>query len=654
LENKKTELSKQYFELTNKGIYSYVNSRAYTQSRDTYLAHQNTLSSIANYQTNQGSQDQNEQLVNLQIISESNRKVIQQMNDYRDAVVGAFEAGAISLKEYMERLDGLRNLQDEIKTQAVDMASTIQSGFQSALSGALKNGLQGSFTAPLDFVQGIKDQLASSVSSQLSTVVLQQSGLQNVMNGLVQNLVGSVTTGDANKSVNTFNMVDWKKQLDDALSPFLPLIQQITDSAKGIFGILKDETFNAPGGFKIDSYVYEVAKAQNSQDIGNWMSTTPVNQAGSPNAPATPSGNIVLPTKTPSPYQWNPDIVTKPIDPIRTGSLGSPIATTPYNPVKEAIQKVIDLKNAYQGGSIDSSTYNQATHSLADEVRTALGGLKDGSGNDIVSKIGDGIKDALSVDDLKKYLQTADFSSYDMSIGIDGVKTGVGDLANVASSKLDGVIAGLGNVKTAIEAKMNALSSGGSSSYGGSLPSASSGSQSSVSNGSHVNVGGGTTGTVINGTVTTGNYSNVGSNTQVYTAPGIGTFVYNPDSGIALPPGAVRKYHSGGLAGIKNFADPNSLNSDEVQAIMKYGEVALQPGQVSSLAQAFMNGGPSNSGSFANTSDFNVNVNVDGGGDMNNALQQAIQIAVEAAVNAVYRNNRLNNLRTRGVDRANA
>ncbi len=666
LENKKTELSKKYFEQTSKGVYAYINARAYTQSRDYVLSKDNRKAAISKYQTSKGSLDANEQLVNLQIISESHDKMIQVMNDYRSAVVGAFKAGAISLKEYMERLHNLRDMQDEIKTQAVNMTEEMQGTFSSSLADALKSGMQGSFDAPGEFIQSIKDGLASSVSNQMSNIVLQQSGLQDVMNGLITSIVGSLTTGDANKSINAFNTTDFKKKIDEALSPFLPLIQQITASTDGIFGVLKDQLFNAPTGFKIDDYLYEIERAKTAEDLGKWgyAPGTDVNEAGSPNYNGGNKGEIVLPPMSSIPTGV-PDFVTKPIEDVLApagggGSLSTPFQTgVKWNPVKEALQAIIDLKTSYSG-SVGKNTDGKArSHAEANAVREALA-LVPGT-EDIVAALGNGIDpETLGIDGIQKLLQDTKLNQFDMTKYLDGIDTGVTGMSDTLAAKIEGVIGGVGSVVAAINAK-NAAASGSS---GGS--SSSSGSSSGYYGGGSSSSG--------------GSSGSSGSSSGSYTPPKTAEDYqreYDQREGSKLTEEQKKVvdsnrdklndfqnsvdwnnvwknqkpiFHTGGIGGAMNFARGDKLSSNEFTAILQNDETIFQKGQLGSFLNHFLEGGASRTASTnSGGSNVNVQVAVSGAGADEAAYEEAISRAVTTAVQEVQRQNRLTNLRNKGV-----
>jgi hypothetical protein len=286
--------------------------------------------------------------------------------------------------------------------------------------------------------------------------------------------------------------------------------------------------------------------------------------------------------------------------------------------------------------------------------------LKDGNGNDIVKQIGDGVKDGMQVDDIVDYLSGVDLSAYDMKIGIDGVKSGVGSLANVANDKLSGILNSLSSLPSAINAKIssggavitppaympsNGYTNGNNHNNNGGAEFVTPGKLGgSSSSGSSSSSGGGKV-------VGSGKYSEVVNGVEYRSDLPTKTNGGGPSAPMYYNNGKP-VYHTGGFAGLMNFASPHRLKTDEVDAIMKYGEVALQPKQINSLAQSFMDGANGVGATYAGGSGsgkMDVSVSVNGGGDMAGALQEAIQVAVEQAVNAVYRNNRLDALRTTGV-----
>lgn len=261
-----------------------------------------------------GKMDKNEMLATMQIIAGLHDKMIQQMNDYRTAVVGAFKAGAMTLDTYMKRLNDLRDVQNEAKENAVKMVDGISQGFESVLSSSLLSGMTGDMNSTQSFVDGIKQTLASTISNQLSFQLLNNSGLQDVMNKIIKSVTTASTGGSASDIVNMFNNNDFGKQIQDAINPFLPMIEQISASTKGIFSILKDQLYNAPQGFKIDDYLYDMAKGKTFDGVKNWTQQGERNEAGSVIKDPVKTGtiNVPPPSQTPGGVPTTP---TTPIDP---------------------------------------------------------------------------------------------------------------------------------------------------------------------------------------------------------------------------------------------------------------------------------------------------------------------------------------------------
>jgi len=205
------------------------------------------------------------------------------------------------------------------------MVDSIKQGFQGALSDALTRGMQGGLNSPLDFMNSIKGTISSALSSQLASVLLNNTGLQDVMNKLTASLTKASTSGDPNDIVNMFKNNDFGKQMNDALAPFLPLIQQIVGSTNGIFTVLKDQTFNSPTGFKIDNYMNEIASRIGYQGIKTMNPN--VNDVGSPMV-NTPSGTGSSTPITVTPPSQTPTGIPTSTSGKGATSTGAPAGTT--------------------------------------------------------------------------------------------------------------------------------------------------------------------------------------------------------------------------------------------------------------------------------------------------------------------------------------
>ncbi|MDP5273672.1 glucosaminidase domain-containing protein [Chengkuizengella axinellae] len=400
MENLKTEMAKRWFEISGQGLDAYVNARAYTQSRDLSQSYSNLNDATDYYQDNYRSLDQNEELSNLQIINEMHSQMAAVMDDYRNAIVGAYKAGAISLDDYIEKLYDLRDLQTEAKEQSLTMFEGITSSMTDSLSGAISSAMKGSFEAPLDFAQNFKNSLADIVSSQFSNLLLNNSGLKNLMDEFSASISEAMTSGDVNESLNAFNFNDFNDQLDGVLTQVMPYIEQIAASTDGMFGIMKNEVYNAPEGFKIDEYLYDMAKGASYEDVAPWLGNQsgPTNEAGSP-VGGNEDDDLITVDPLPKP-SFNPRIVTKPIDPIR--STGRPEYGLPEeNPVLDALNAIIHAKELYNADSSLTSSANALVHSSANDGRDLLERL---GATDILKDIGDGIN-GMDLEELEAYVR---------------------------------------------------------------------------------------------------------------------------------------------------------------------------------------------------------------------------------------------------------
>lgn len=645
IENKKTETAKRYFELSGKGLGAYVNDQAYQTSRDQVRNIGNLKTSKDYYSENmgKGNMDYNSQFVALKIIGDTHNNIINTLHEYKQAMVDAYRAGGMSLDDYMQRLHDLRDVQDETKQQAVSMVESMQNTFQSSFAGSLKSAMQGNlFDAQLDFGSSIKAGLADTISNQMSNVLVQNSGLNSIMNNMISAMTQSMTSGDPNQDLNAFNFGNFGDQINSVIAKFQPYIKAIADSTQGMFGIMKDENFNVPSGYKIDSVLYELEKAKTTEDIGSWFdpSGTRRNEAGSPFQEGS-SGTISV---DPLPLPKNPfDYVTPAIDPVKQTADG--YALPMVNPMKMAIKDIMAAQGKFDmTNSVNGTAANKNLHIGADEARTIITQLDQKFGTHFLEKIGTGLSpDSMGITELQNLLKDSSLDQFDMVEGIDGVGNGVDEMIN----KLD-------QIKVAIEA-INQSASGGTSYNGGTTGIG--GSQTPILVGNQIPTSSGSgSGSGSVGTVLTGN--------QIPTAPKQSTAAPKSNQQLFLEnlvsagggngewaknELANHRYHTGGIAGVMNFASGMSLKPDEISAVLRKGEPIFTGAQIGGLVDRMFGSGSSGGGSSSDST-LNVNVNVNGGGNVNeDVLMATVSEAVNQSMREFGRQMRLGNLQTKGV-----
>lgn len=634
LEDKKTETARRFFELSGGGLKAYINARGYTQGRDTTNAYRGFVNATNNYQGNPSS-NYSENLVNLQIVSEMYSSIQKQVSEYRDGVTGAFRAGVLSITEYIKKLNELRNVQEETKNQALELKSSVEQTFQNSLSSALKDAFTGGFDSQQSFMSSIKDGLSSAITGQLSTIMLTQSGLMDTVNNLITSMVNGLASGDPNAAVNFFNNTDFQKQINDAINPFLPFIQQIAESTKGMFTIMKDELYNAPSGFKVDEYLYQMQKPLTYQDVMGEINRN-VNEAGAPStAPTTSTGStITLPSTTTPIGTGYQDIITNPVQPIDPIGITNPFITeTVRNPVRELLNSIASAKQGYDTTSSLGTPGNNSLNSAANNARALLTEIAP----NIASAIGDGLS-GMSIDELTQYMQSVDLSSYDMVTGIDGVSSTLGTLNSNTVSKLDGVIGAVNNVVAAVAAARS--SSSPSSSSSSSAPTT------YTSTSSVVNAGSGTSsGTPLAPEIIAKMNA---EKAAVISTPVMEQYQEAMKGMYWDGTKWVRKYHTGGIAGLMNFMNPSSLRSNEVNAILQNEETVFQKGQLGSLFHnLFSTGGGSSSGSSTLRIEVDISGNASGVAD--EVISQAITDGVSQGIAQLAKDQRRNNLLSNGV-----
>jgi hypothetical protein len=537
--------------------------------------------------------DANQDLATLQIIAEYQDKLINQMNDYRNAVVGAFKAGAISLEEYMKRMNELRDTEVEAKENTIKLVDSIQESFKDAFANALSSGMQGNIDAKQMFIDSMKQSMASAISTAIATALMSASGLTDIVNKFITGAVGAVNSGDPNAIANMFNEDgSLKKDFDDALAPFLPLIDAIVKSTDGMFSIMKDQMFNAPQGFKIDSALYDVLKGMNSTGYMDWDGTGK-NEAGS-------------------------DI---------TGSGGN-----------SGDAKVDDSTTKTNGGDTGTVSSGGTTSTGSSENTTGKGEGKPDSDKGTTTPKDDKKKPkppAKKSKSKKTYITTENVwehkspdskTSTRIKIIKKGTKVTVDDESHgfLHIGKGKWISAQYAKKYTAPSSKGG--STGGSKGDSGKTKHV----KSAVNFRSSAGYGNNIIGTLPKG-----------ATVQYFGEKnGWASIEYKGKKGYVGPSYI---YHTGGIAGMMNFSSPNGLKSDEINAVLRKGENVFTDQQISSLV-----GSSNTTNNNGGDTHFNVTVNVDGAKDTG-SLQSAVEIAVKKAVKEISRNARNTNLSWKGT-----
>jgi hypothetical protein len=538
--------------------------------------------------------DANQELATLQIIAETQDKIISQMNDYRNAVVGAFKAGALSLEEYMKRMNDLRDLETEAKENTIKLVDSIQESFKDAFANALSSGMQGNIDAKQMFIDSMKQSMATAISTAISTALMSASGLTDIVNKFITGAVGAINSGDPDAIANMFNEDgSLKEDFNDALAPFLPLIDAIVKSTDGMFSIMKDQMFNAPQGFKIDSALYDVLKGMNGEGYRDWDGSGK-NEAGSDTTSSGGnSGDASVPDSSTNPSGGN---------------------------------------NGQSGGG--------ATSTGSTENTTGSGKGKPDSDTDVTTPKTD--KDKKPKPPSKKsksktYITTSDVWEHKSpdsktSTRIKVIKKGT--KVTVDDESHGFLHIGKGKWISAKYAKAyHSSSSGGSKGGSNDKGKGDNGKtkhiKSSVNFRSSAGYGNNVIGTLPKGA----------SVQYLGTTNGWAHIEYKGKKGYVGPSYV---YHTGGVAGTMNFSSPNGLKPDELSAILRKGETVFTDRQISSLV------GASNTTNNGGDVNFNVTVNVEGSKDTG-ALQSAVEIAVKKAVKEIGRTTKFNNLSWKGT-----
>jgi cell wall-associated NlpC family hydrolase len=532
--------------------------------------------------------DDSQQLANLQIISGLHDQMIQQMNDYRSAVVGAFKAGAMSLDEYMKKMNDLRDVQNEAKENAVKMVDALSSGFQDAFSNALSSGMQGNMDSAQSFIDSMKQTMASTISSSLASSLFNNSGLLDVTNGLISKITQAATSGSPTDIANMFNNNDFGQQIQDAMAPFLPLINQIVASTQGMFTIMKNQVFNAPNGFKIDSEVAKVAKANGIGQIRTW-DPTGKNGSGSSDSGTGTSTPVVVP-----PSSSTPSGVPTTTSSGGATSTGAPEGTT--------------------------GTGSGAPNTSGSTTTPATDGSKVNSPTPPASSSKKGTY--ITTDNVWDH-KTPDANTKSR---IKIIKKGT--KVNVIGEKSGFLEIGTNQWISAKYAKASA-SSGGSSSGGSKSSGSTKHVNTSVNFRSSAGYGNNVIGTIPKGSAVT----------YLGTSSGWAHVKYGSKTGYVGPQFI---YHTGGLAGMMNFSSPNGLKPDELQAILRKGEGIFTQKQISSLV------GGSNSTHNGGDVNINITVNVEGGQDTG-SIKATVETAVNKAMQTMKKDAKLMNLTFKGT-----
>lgn len=540
-------------------------------------------------------EDFNQQLANLQVIADAHNAMTQQMNDYRQAVVDGFKAGAMSIDKYMDKMNQLRDKETESKEQATNMITSITQGFQSSLSDALTQGMQGAMNSPMGFMNSIKSMLSSTISSQLSTTLLQNTGLKDIMNKITSSITSASTSGNPNDIVNMFNNNDFGKEINDALAPFIPMIEQIVGSTKGIFTILQDQVYNAPSGFKIDSYMNEVASKVGYKGIKTMNPN--VDSAGAPTGDTGSSGHVST-TKA-------------------SGSSGKTNSKSSGGATSNGSAENTDGKGS---GASSSSSYTSTN-----------GSNKNPSGPPSSTSSTTSTGKAVAKTTADVNLRKGPSTSYSI---IKTLKKGTS--WNVLGHK-NGWLE-LGNNEWADE---NYFSGSFGPNLGGSSSSSSSSSSSKTKHTKeslNLRSGAGYGNNVLESIPKGATVDYMG------LVNGWAHVSYKGKSGYVGPS---YLYHTGGIAGVTNFASAQGLKPNELSAILQNSETIFQPKQLDDLVNGAMQAGSGSSGGGVNLT---VNVNIDGGGNYDQkGIEAVVETAVSKAMSQFKKTTKMNNLTWKGT-----
>jgi hypothetical protein len=107
-------------------------------------------------------------------------------------------------------------------------------------------------------------------------------------------------------------------------------------------------------------------------------------------------------------------------------------------------------------------------------------------------------------------------------------------------------------------------------------------------------------------------------------------------------------YHTGGIAGVTNFASGQGLKPNELSAILQKSETIFQPKQLDDLVNGAMQAG-ANSSSAGGGVNINVTVNFSGDTSDKGTIEQTVNTAVQKALQEFKKTTRLNNLSWKGT-----
>jgi peptidoglycan hydrolase-like protein with peptidoglycan-binding domain len=544
-----------------------------------------------------GKMDANEELATLQIIAGLQDQLMSGIEEYRSAVVGAFKAGALTLDEYLEKMNDLRDVQNEARENAIQLVDTLSSGIQEAFANALSGGMQGNMDSAQAFIDSVKQSIASAISSSLASSLLNNTGLLDLVNGFISKVTKAATTGNPDDIANMFNNEDFGTELQNMLAPFLPLIEEIVASTEGMFNIMKDQTFNAPEGYKIDQELYKVSKGKGVKD---W-DPTGKNGAGSPDAPTSGGGTVTTPPQKDKPSgppsgTSGKGATGSPPGSTAPGGTGAPSTGSTTTTPKPDSTKVNTPKAPSKGGSSGHKhgTVNKGdTGADVKEIQKAVGVPQDGI-------FGPKTESAVKAFQ-KKHGLTAD--------GIVGPKTWAEIHKTQSSSNDKGKKDdNKDDKKTTYKTTKTALNFRSSAKTGNNVISV-------LPKGTKVEYLG--------------------------VKDGWAHVKYKGKTGYV---GKSYIYHNGGIAGMMNFSSPNRLKPDEINAVLRQGEKVFTDKQVTSL----VGGNSQTNNSSGGDINFNITVHVEGGQN-SGALQASVETAVKKAIEGVKRDQRFTNLTWKGT-----
>jgi len=644
--NDRVSAAQKLFELTGQGLREFVTIAGQQREYRRALL-ENQRAQLIN-QILGGKFSGEEYQALLKELVSIEKQWMELITERRDLLTESFKLGIISLEEYISKLDELRDKNYDLRSSILDLRTTMETSIREAFKSALTGAFTGSLTAGTDFINSIKNSLAEAVSESITTSLLNNAGIKGLLDETLNEITESIYSG---KLIDDDAIRDNLQQIINTLSGYLPAYR---DLLSGIFETLENSVFNAPTGFKIEPYLYEFMKARGPEAFPG-INLPPDYESGTTPLPLPenpPVEEVKVPKVPENPIRETLDLLFVGLDEkfreltdrvstyfdevIETFDISNVISdildrygikvdrgTDFQGALRQAFDKVLELKRTYmEAARRNDQTTMEAAHKSADEIRRKISEATGAS----ISKINDLIGAGRSLYSISE-------STWNQLLELPEIK----DAINNNASAIDSLKDALSNITINVSGSFGSVSTSGKGS--GKSSGRSSGSSSSVPSSvlDKIRKNQDTWWAEYNkhkDTIDPGNPSTwTDAMKKAHEENEKLTSKYGLESG------TTKRYHTGGRSPFEQLA------------LLRPGEIVIPPDLVQFIDKVR---GKAHY-SFNNTpteNNFKVEVNVEVNGGNPADVTKAVEEGVQNAIRQIERENRMNNLRFRGVSYA--